>query len=135
MSKTKKPLPWQTLTINRKRWLRGVKNGGSYLRHPNNQKQCCLGFYARECGLKAADINGISTPDGLRPKHFKAVSRLFEPYSLGGDYEASTVEENPITCKLMETNDDSDQDYTEHDREAEIKKLFAKLRVRVRFVG
>jgi hypothetical protein len=120
-------LSWQDLIIKRARWLRGSpgETRFSFLRHPDNDKQCCLGFYARQCGIATKAIRGIATPDNIwGDDERRKVQRLFL---------ADTISSlNEITDDLMAVNDDSN--ITAKKRESQIRKLFRKLKVRVRFI-
>lgn len=55
--------------IKRSRWLRAPKGGGDD--YPGGRlrdgagKQCCLGFLARACGVKAAELKGAYFPFAL----------------------------------------------------------------------
>ena len=50
----------KSFTVNRRSWLRGTGEG---MLLDDQNKKCCLGFYARECGLSAKDIRGLEAPE------------------------------------------------------------------------
>lgn len=55
----------KSFVIDRKRWLRGGKNGAgrladSRLRSKSGQ-MCCLGFYLEACGAKS--LTNVATPE------------------------------------------------------------------------
>ena len=110
------------LTISRKRWLRGLKmsqNGGSYLLRQTDKKMCCLGFLALACGAKENDIAGRRCPQNVikRVAQHPTFSKLI---SSSGNF-------SEIARFLMDVNDGSAD-------ESVIKKLMAKIGVKVRFV-
>lgn len=116
-------------TIVRKEWLHGEGEDASYLFRHSDNKKCCLGFYSLACGLKIKQINGYQTPYQLvRDKNISVPSWLIVKSNSPGPKNNSAI------CKeLMEVNDDSTM--PEKERESEIKKLFAKAGVKVKFRG
>lgn len=118
----------KTLRIERKFWGRGVETGGYLLREDDSQRMCCLGFYARACGLAKKDIRGVGTPEGVsiraKVRNKAAWQLMFEHEDGGG---------NPSIYKLAADNDD--RSTADAEKESRIKKGFAKLGVKVRFVG
>ena len=53
----------QTFTIDRKFWLRGVRD--SVLRQSRTKKMCCLGQVSKQCGVSERRMIEIYTPKGL----------------------------------------------------------------------
>lgn len=136
MSKKKEELPGDVkkFTVKRKRWLRGKGSDESRLL-TNSNKMCCLGFYARACGLSTKQIKDQSSPEN---------AAFIYTYS-DDDYYASPEKDkvwktklinkygrDTATCSsLMETNDD--EDMKDSVREKKIKSLFKKLGITVKF--
>lgn len=109
----------KTLTISRKKWLRG-SGEGVLLQTGGERKMCCLGFLTRACGLKG--LGGKMMPADLRVKIPGLVS-----------YKISTGCANSgLGNKLAEINDDTN--LTEKEREKRIREGFKKLGVKVKFV-
>ena len=51
--------------INRDTWLRGDDGSESFLLRRSDEKMCCLGFAAIECGVPLSKIGGLHTPYSL----------------------------------------------------------------------
>lgn len=100
------------LRINRKRWWRGQGSDDSRLRKRKDGKQCCIGFYARACGLKITDIEGCATLAALDSDELRA-------------HESK---HNKTFSDLYEVNDDAE--LTAKDRESKIRQLFKDLGVK-----
>ena len=122
MKKTAK----RTLTITRKNWLRGEGSANSYLYRQEDGKQCCLGFYARDCGIRQKDICDVTTPEEINSNYVHIPKRF--------DWLLSDIEGDPSfdTIELMKLNDD--EDTSTRAKEWNIKKIFAKHDVIVKFV-
>lgn len=112
----------KTLRIERKFWGRGHETGGYLLREDDSQRMCCLGFYAIACGLSKKAIRGVGTPEGVS---HRAKIRNKAAWNLLFDRETDVF-------RLTRNNDDGTSDT---EKESLIKKGFAKLGVKVRFVG
>lgn len=123
-------------TIDRSKWLQGkyarhieVTEGysqkcDSYLRNETNQMKCCLGFYASACGVRG--ITGVTTLAGLQdPEKKKVDQRFFAKDSIWDD--------SVMASNLMGKNDDDN--LSDEAREKYVKERFAKLGVKVKFVG
>jgi hypothetical protein len=113
------------LTIDRKKWLRGT-NKTSYSYEPlllnNNDKMCCLGFYARACGLKKKDILDVTEPCDVDQGKEKLSLLL------------NRRENNNQVCnQLIHINDNLKTSDTI--KEKAIKNNFSKIGVKVKFVG
>lgn len=106
----------RSLTISRRRWLRG--GGGSLL---ENGKMCCLGFGCRAAGVPAKSIDGLGLPNDL-----DVVVPAF----------SKTSDSGPVNTVLSERahviNDDETIDDAQ--RERLLRALFKRHGVALRFV-
>jgi hypothetical protein len=121
------------LTIDRATWLRGEGGSNSRLLRGDDQKMCCLGFYAKSCGFSDEDLS-----DHLDPSELLAV-RLTEendanriPQSLTPLVAAYHLPTS-LAYAMMKMNDDPN--WEEAYREARLKELFEQMDVEVEFVG
>lgn len=103
------------LVIVRRRWLRGEGAADSYLRRASDGRQCCLGFYARVCGIKAKTIVGEWLPGDVREEWPEDAQWLFDGVRHSAD-----------ATSLADINDNSPD-------EKKIARLFAKHGVKVVF--
>ena len=127
------------LRINRKRWLRGGKDGrgreATPLLRDKEGRQCCLGFYARALGYKPAGLIHKRDPKDLEVLHKP------DPKSLEWDGLSWLVEDsiyygwwNTSACtNLMKLNDAPTLD--EGERERRIAEKFAEQGIEVEFFG
>lgn len=124
----------KTLTIDRKKWGRG-ETGGSLL-DGQTKKQCCLGFFALECGFNRKNIKNVSEPQELvnRKKINKEKFDKLQPL-LKKDYDHgdNIYTHSKNTGILMEVNDSIK--LTDIEREEKIIKYFKKIGVKVRFIN
>lgn len=91
---------------------------------------CCLGFLACAIGFKKSEIVDRSSPGGVLdelPRRGLRFGPLIKP---DGEFCARDSEHSK---KLMAINDD--EKISERARESRIRRYFAKLGVKVRFVG
>jgi hypothetical protein len=105
-------------TINRSRWHtgEGTKGWKSALFVPETKRMCCLGFYGKCLGRTQKDMS---------KKLWLQDTTTYE-YSVGVlDYDTQT--------DLANVNDD--EDMTLPQKEKEIKAIFAKKGIKVKFVG
>lgn len=109
----------KSFRINRAKWARGGEGGQSALLNEDGNK-CCLGFYALACGAKPNQIAGHGCPEDAWP--VKAGRWLLED---GKD--------SPDCYELVNVNDNVN--LTDANREEEIKRIFKKHRVEVKFFG
>ncbi len=121
-----KPKPYsvigRTITVKRSKWARGGKRGLARLRNDDGN-MCCLGFAAEQCGYTKSQIQDQFTPEDL--KHTSGVRRLIGLTKLDGS--------DTVTChELAATNDDSDLNDT--DREKQLQTLAKRAKFRFRFV-
>ena len=127
----------KSLVINRRRWGRGT-NGG-YLLSPAN-KMCCLGFMARACNVPRRMVDQVSMPDGLEfvykggggiidrdlmPK--KVIEKTLRLFINDNGYS------NKLANQAAAINDD--EDTTDKQKEAAIRKLFKTVGIRVTFTN
>jgi len=123
------------LVIKRKTWLRGATGGsGSSCLLDDKGRMCCLGFFGRARGLRPKEIRNVGTPSGVCEYDDKAVVKIFGPLVVLQEYKESEgyVEDSDLADHLMTANDD--EDISDKSRETKIKKLFAKIGVKVTFV-
>jgi hypothetical protein len=109
------------LVIDRRKWDRGNpdKYGGALLKEGG--QMCCLGFYARACGLRKKDIFRIGMPINVRqeaPIRNKAAWNVL-------------LHQEGIANRLSRTNDNKQT--SDQEKEIGIKKDFKKLGVKVTF--
>lgn len=121
--------------INRKVWGRGSR-GGWLLQVrevvDSVEKQinmCCLGIYARACGVGVNRLRDNAMPASIPGRLPKSLNVFLEDSEL---YEGSVTNSN-LAGKLAEYNDD--RDLTDAEREERIIKGFASVGIRVKFVG
>lgn len=113
----------KTLRIERKFWGRG-ESGGSLLgiRPDNKGRMCCLGFYAKACGISRTEYENRAMPDEVTPNGVRKVRAW------------GLLLNNPkITQRLAAINDSINSN--DLHKETRIKAVFSKLGVKVRFVG
>ena len=119
------------LTIKRDKWLRGRLNSALY--DSDSKKMCCLGFFARECGLSQRAIRDIGSPSSvsfylsLKKKPKKIFYRLLKDSS---GYH--TLVNNNLCRRLMKINDN--RHTSDEEKEKQIKKNFKKIDVEVKFI-
>lgn len=120
-------------TVNRKRWFRGKGDTKSALLTPSD-KMCCLGFYARSCGLPKSQILNILSPMEV---HFQTET---DDYGVAvgknKNWHTKLVKNgvNTKTCQqLMVVNDN--EELEDKKRESKIKALFKTIGITVKFEG
>lgn len=104
--------------INRDTWLRGQGGSESYLRRKSDEKMCCLGFAAFECGVELSDIVDHRTPYDFEVGYNWPVPPTWN----GGGYE-----------RLMNINDDLD--LTEIERERKLIGAGKEVGLEFEFYG
>jgi hypothetical protein len=130
------------LVIDRAKWGRGQGNG-ALLR---DGKMCCLGFLARECGLGAKTISGVGVPSDFsrcdddgngvprkvrrHQEVWNAVLGKIKPRLPFTDARAKATDVEDV---LVMINDEAAM--TDARRERLLTKEFAKIGVKVTFVG
>lgn len=114
----------KTLIIDRARWLNAdTTSDTTCLYDSATKKMCCLGFAARQlAGAKVKDIIDLSSP--------ASCETLAWPEGLAPtDY----IGDNGVVVQLMELNDTDAK--TPKVREERIAKEFAKIGIRVKYIG
>lgn len=116
------------IRVSRKRWLRGVENSALL---SSNKKMCCLGFGARQCGVKARDILNKLMPGSIRPDH-RTQALLDSPL-------LTTIEFSPGSCYNSLLSEgaaviNDDPKLTDRERETQLRSLFRKHGHQIVFV-
>lgn len=118
-----KPIPVKTLKVVHvylRSWWRGQGCGRSKLVRSQDNKKCCLGFFCLQAGVPRRELVNVPTPQSLPTR----VPQLTRP-DVGG-YT------NTRRCQaMMGVNDD--EDITDHQRMARLRKLFRAIGVRAIF--
>lgn len=115
----------KSFVVDCKTWYRGRGSNSSCMLNTNG-KSCCLGFYARQCGVENKLMRKKATP--------LDVVRNTRDIQVQWDTKLIKHNKNSITCeRLMETNDS--RDLTEPEREKKLTALFKKNGIKVKFVG
>lgn len=128
MSKKKQKLI--PLTINRKRWARGGKNGEAALLN-RESNMCCLGFACRAIGFSKNDIKDEFSPKGLANISLSACERLDKLVVSGPDGNVWRNSED--TAKAIIINDSGD--ISDKMREYRLKPILRRLGFDVKFTG
>lgn len=115
------------LVIDRSKWIRGQGDMVSALL-TSEGKMCCLGFFAKECGLTDNQIHCKPAPANVG----KIDKEIWDKNMLRNDLPYDTAH-SPVAMELMTINDSKSLPETE--REKDIAKLFATFGVEVEFVG
>lgn len=105
--------------VNRSAWYRGKGALDSRLLRTDGQK-CCLGFFARACGIPELSLIDVSSPRNVKGKHPKDFLFL-----LNG------IPDSPICGEMMRTNDDQMDD---KNRESKLTDLFKAAGHTVEFI-
>ena len=119
--------------INRKVWGRGER-GGFLLAvrespesgTPAQINMCCLGIYARACGVGVKRLKNVAMPSQMEGRIPEALEVFVEHDFLGRD-------DSHVAFDLASINDQ--RNISDSDREAEITKKFAEIGIKVKFVG
>ena len=122
------------IIIDRRTWLRGEGSRKSYLLRTEDDKRCCLGFYAKECGLPDSQIQERVS---LRSLFFTG-SEIPNFNWLGANRRLYNDSKDPKRKRelhdlLTEANDD--EVISEQQREERITNLFAQAGFTVRFIN
>lgn len=128
-----------SFVIDRARWANGGIAGDSGL-YTSTRQMCCLGFYARACGLKIKQIEGQSYPHspGIplpsqmawlveTPEHAAEMGREAHPGGSAIAYAIATTNDAACTAGL--------KPITRKEREQAIKTHFARQNITVTFTG
>ena len=158
--------------INRKKWVNGSNSTDSSLGIYDQGKEayqkgykgdsqllndegnmCCLGFFAKSCGIKPRDIRGVNDPSDFvdvqmiadrivndmwaedNPKVKKQLARNKSKVgsSLYSKLLTKNGNNNALCTSLIQTNDNAD--ITNKEREQTIKKKLRSIGVLVKFEG
>ena len=132
-------------TVDRKNWFRGSRYDSSLLISPSHAldcgvpeehigKMCCLGFYAKACGVseKALKNTNASSPQELSEAKAR-LPKQFKKLLVDHKWHDLDVNESKLSLKLMSTNDS--HKISNKTREARLKKLFKEINVTVKFKG
>lgn len=123
------------LVIERERWIRGGNGDGpeelSCLYRSHDGKMCCLGFFARACGIDKDQIEDEAEPEDV-PRAVWPGWVLRAPDDFAGDYGSPDALKNSSDIvALISANDD--EMCGDRKREARIAELFAQHGVEVEF--
>ena len=121
--------------INRKNWGRGTRGG--YLLQVRNvidsvEKQvnmCCLGIYARACGVGVKRLKELTMPSTIEGRVPKSLNKFL----ITSNWYAGKMDDSNLAGDLASYNDDTDT--SDEEKEALIIAGFAQIGVKVRFVG
>lgn len=102
--------------IERSKWIRG-EVGAKLLKEDG--RMCCLGFISNQCGVPTSQLLNKSYPESVRRFRNRIPFLLDE-----GD-------NSPLANVAMKINDN---DIDEYSREAQLKRLFKKHDIKLRFV-
>jgi hypothetical protein len=96
---------------------------------------CCLGFYARKCGLSKTSIIDVATPHNVS-SNTDFGSKVWKKTKKGGAwlFDDDQVSISEDCLQLIRIND-SGMSYAMLTREAKIIEIFAKHGVEAEFVG
>jgi hypothetical protein len=104
------------IIIDRARW------GTSWLRRPDNGKQCCLGFACEAYGIPVDKMVGVPLPCNLDLPLQEKLPKWLADYESHSDNEkASTINDNP---KISWS-----------EKEKLLKAIFKKHRINLVFKG
>lgn len=146
MSEKKEIKPIKQFTIVRRRWRRGkgTQRQSSLLLHPDDNKMCCLGFYMQACGVPREKLKDKGFPRGVVQitdteglfrgidKDILSVLRKAKASWLVSMNKMKRVVNNSkMTDALVDANDNQEKSYK--DIEKEVKTLFAKKGIKVKF--
>lgn len=123
MPKTIKLVKPTEFTIRMRSWLRG-EDSQSYLHRSDDHKQCCLGFYARACGVPLKNIVDVSLPNELYSEE--------SPLAIPSLVNKKDGEDLKIVEHFTDVNDDTES--TDETKIKKITSLFKRIGVKVNFV-
>ena len=113
------------LVIEKSKWLRGLGGGDSGLLI--EEKMCCLGFLAKQCGVDEREMGKSGSPACLSAQEADRMPAWLLTTGRNGGYEDSEVCE-----KLMDINDDENR--TDRERKEELTAIFKEHDIEVEFV-
>lgn len=123
-----------SVSINRNKWLRGkeAKNKSAMLKEDNG-KMCCLGFYAKACGISEKLMSNKMSPGEVTDR-LNETNKRWDTWLLqgaSGSEKMNLKSDSAEAIKLMRINDDHKT--TDAQKEEAIKKIFNKHGVSVYF--
>jgi hypothetical protein len=122
-------------TIDRKTWLRGEGEDDSALLREYDNKMCCLGGIARQCGITG--IVGELSPAGVEEDQWdkfpEPLRPLKKPHTLKGVPLANKTynDNSDLATDMMKVNDD--EGISDEEREAKLKELCAPHGIELEF--
>lgn len=111
----------QTLVIDRSKWACGGRGGVSALLNDVGN-MCCLGFYAKACGVNEVNLQNIYTPSGIYEEDRGSLSPKVADF---GDTDWTDV--------AMQINDNPE--LRQSSREQILTAHFRAIGILVKFVG
>lgn len=125
----------KVLKINRQKW--GTGDAGGKLLNADNNKMCCLGFFCRQAGVRAKDIEGEGMPADICMSEFGTSKLKPSQRPLFDTIVNSRNQNRKVATKLAGVNDSTAPKFTKNPaaRESRIKELFGSVGVKVVFTG
>ena len=112
------------IRVSRRRWLRGNENGRLL---DKSGKMCCLGFGARQCGVKAKALLNVGMPGTIADPD--CTQALCDSPLLTGD---SSKWDSVLSEAASGINDDPT--ITDRQRETQLRALFREHGHQIVFV-
>jgi hypothetical protein len=132
------------LTIKRSKWLRGERAMRSYLHREPDQKKCCLGFLAEQCGIEVRLLANHHTLSEITPLMQELPSAmdflLTKDRSTDSDVanELMTINDTPLGAKAcVHKYNPAHHDFevlSEELREGKLAQVFANHGLAAHFV-
>ena len=114
------------VTIKRSKWMRGT--GGGVLWHKETNTGCCLGHICKQISRKTeAELEGNHNPVDVLKGASVMTNATYDDY-----FHKWNVEDKPFIVEAIIINDKVDM--LETDREQQLKTLFRKNGIEVKFV-
>ena len=134
--KLKKP---EVFTINRSKWVQGGEKVGKILGMSELLNgcgnMCCLGFYAKQCGVPEDKLSGIATPEQIRSTRVPYMTTKVKAKYKTPDH----IVNSELAKGLMSINDHEEGSINENlslkEKEKAVREKFKEIDVRVRFTG
>jgi len=115
----------KSFKIVRKNWLRGSGDNSALFR-AEDEKMCCLGFYAKACGIAQKHIINMPTPEDVT-SNLKDIDGRWDTCLLDLFWNTK------LTNELMSINDN--KKLSDQKREEKITAKFAKAGIKVKFAN
>jgi hypothetical protein len=122
-------------TIDRKTWLRGEGGDASALLRESDNKMCCLGGIARQCGITG--IAGELAPAGVEEDQWDKFPEPLRPYkrpysgSIAESAHRTYNDNSDLAADMMRVNDD--EVISDEYREAKLIALCAPHGIELEF--